>query len=49
MLLGATEGVGEALVMHDFALAKILDGIFYVGIIYQAKNVVVGGSCLLLC
>ena len=49
VLLGTTEGVCKPLVMHDLALAKVLDGVSDVGVIHQAQNVVVGGSRLLLC
>ena len=49
MLLCPTESVGESLVMHDLALAEILDGISDVGVIHQPQNVVVGCARLLFC
>ena len=49
LLLRDAEGIGEALVMDDLALAEILDGIAHVGVIGQAQDIVIGHSRLLLC
>ncbi len=49
VLLRDTEGIGEALVVNDLTLAQILDGIAHVGIVGQAKNVVIGHARFLLC
>ena len=48
VILGDSEGIGEALIMHDLALAKESDDVADVGIIREAKDIVVGGSRLLL-
>ena len=48
MILRNTEGVAEALIMHDLSLAQIFDGIPYVGIVTQPQNVVIGHARLLL-
>ena len=48
VILGDAEGIGEALIMHDLALAKESDDVVDVGIIRKAKDIVVGGSRLLL-
>ena len=47
-ILGDAEGIGEPLVMHDLPLPQKLDGVSYVGIVAQAKDVVVGDASLLL-
>ena len=39
----------EALEVCDFALTKELDGIANIGIVYQTENVVICGTCFLLC
>ena len=49
VILGDAEGIGEALIMHDLALAQESDDVVDVGIVREAKDIVVGGSCLLLC
>ena len=49
MLLRDAERFTEALIVHDLALAQILDGIAHVGIVTQPQNIVVGDSRLLLC
>ena len=49
MILRDADGVAETLIMDDFALAQVLDGIAHVGIVAQAKNIVIGHSCFLLC
>lgn len=40
--------IAEALVMDDLPLAQELQGIADVGIVNQAKQIVVGYSCFLL-
>ena len=49
MILRDAEGIGEPLVMHDLPGAEELDRLSDVGIVDEAKNVVVGRACLLLC
>ena len=49
VVLSDSQGIAEALIMHDLPLAKELNGVAYVGIVRQAQNVVVGGACFLLC
>ena len=49
MILRDADGVGEALIVNDLALAQIFDGIANVGIVGQTQDIVVGDACLLLC
>ena len=49
MILRDAQGIGEALIMHDLTLTQKLDGVAYIGIIRQAQNIIIGGSCLLFC
>lgn len=49
IILCDAQSLAKSLVMHDLTLTKELDGIANIGIIYEAQNVVVGYSCLLLC
>ena len=39
----------EALIMNQLSLTEELDGVLDVGVVDHTKQVVVGGSCLLLC
>ena len=48
VILGDAEGIGKALIMHDLALAQEFDDVVDVGIVREAKDIVVGGSRLLL-
>ena len=48
-VLRDANGVGKSLIMNDFALAEVFDGIADVGVIHKAENVVVGHASLLLC
>ena len=48
LILRNAEGIAEALVMDDLALAEIFDDVAHVGIVAQAKNIVVGHARLLL-
>ena len=48
MLLGSSEGIRKPLIMHDLALAKVLDGILDIGIVHQFQDIIVGGARLLL-
>ena len=41
--------LGKALIMHDLPFSQKLNDIGYVRIVTQPQNIVVGGSCLLLC
>ena len=49
VILRDAQSLAESLVMHDLSLAKELDGIANVGVIYETQNVVVGHPRLLLC
>ena len=49
MLLRDAEGIGEALVVDDFAFAQVFDWVTDVGVIGHAQNVVVGHARLLFC
>ncbi len=49
VLLRDADSIGEALIVHNLALAQEFDGIAHVGIVTQSQNVVVGHACLLLC
>ena len=42
-------GIAKALVVNYLTLTEELDGVSNVGIVHKAKNIVIGGSCLLLC
>lgn len=48
-ILYQPEAFTEALVMNDFALAKIFDRITYFRIFYQTQDVVIGQAGFLLC
>ena len=45
---GNAESITESLIVNDLAFAQVLDGVAYVGVVYQAENVVVGDARLLL-
>ena len=49
VILGNAKRIAKPLIMHQFSLSEILDGIAHVGIVGQAQNVVIGDTCLLLC
>ncbi len=49
MLLIVVEKLAEALEVHDLALAEELNDLVDVGIVAQAKNIVVGCAGFLLC
>lgn len=49
MILRDTEGIAEALIMHNLALAQEFDGLTHVGIVGHTQNVIVGHARLLLC
>ena len=48
MILRDADGIAEALIMDDLALAQVLDGIAHVGIVNKTEDVVVGDARLLL-
>ena len=48
-VLDHSHRLAEALKVHDFALAEEFDNVVYVGVVGEAKNVVVGHARLLLC
>lgn len=49
IVLRDTDGIAEALEMDDFSRPQEFNGIPYVRIVGEAKDIVVGGTCLLLC
>ena len=48
-VLRQTKGIAEALIMDELALAKELEGLADVGIVYHSQKVVIGNARLLLC
>ena len=49
MIGGNAQAFTEALVMNDFSLPQETDGINDIGIVAEAKDVVVGSAGLLFC
>lgn len=49
VILSNAESFSETLEVNNFALSQESDGILHIGIISKTENVIIGGSCLLLC
>ena len=49
VILGNSEGVGEALIMHDLALAQEFYCVVDVGIVRKPQDIIIGRARLLLC
>ena len=49
VILSYADAVGEALIVHDLALAEEFYRIANVGVVGEAQNVVIGRARLLLC
>ena len=39
----------KTLEVHDFSLTQKFDYVIDIGVVRQAKNIIIGYSCLLLC
>ena len=49
IILRYAHSVGKSLIVHDFSRAKKFYRVAHIGVVDQAKNIVIGRASLLLC